>query len=434
MKKIIPFILLLVFTGLCYLNNILAKWKYNPEHQNITSPVSSPNDPEMSYYSEKFYIRKSGSKVKIKIHLFSENQKYSNRIFNSAVEALSFLDEHIGQYPYKELTIFNRRKNSISRQLPSVVSFEAKVFSSASVNQPERDIMEGVCRQYFYYAMMPQNRTDTLLCSALTNYTSDKIVFRYCSPEKISFNLFGYYPINGLNFLSYNEIPLIYSLGDYYYPEGSHELENYYCRPEMYLVSDTINGGRYYNEYIKTVTSKSVLMFYCLERYEGTDYVMHALRNYYRMNSFRKMDLEKFRKSFSGLKNFRAAKLVDMYLSKKEISDYSIREVVRTGDNTYEVYAERLGGASFIQDVCLYTDKDTLSQKWNGLERWKKLVFKTNAHVVGAEIDPYRKNIIDINYSNNSYIINKQYGGAVGLSLRWFFWMQNLLLILGSTA
>jgi hypothetical protein len=93
---------------------------------------------------------------------------------------------------------------------------------------------------------------------------------------------------------------------------------------------------------------------------------------------------------------------------------------------------ERIGDGIFKQDIALYTDNDTLFQIWDGNERLKKIIFRTENVVKGAEIDPYKKNILDLNYANNSYILKRQYGGSLRLSFRFLFWFQNLLLILGS--
>ena len=51
---------------------------------------------------------------------------------------------------------------------------------------------------------------------------------------------------------------------------------------------------------------------------------------------------------------------------------------------------------------------------------------------MGAEVDPYRKNLLDINFANNSYMIDEHYGASLSLAVRWFFWIQNALMILGS--
>ena len=112
--------------------------------------------------------------------------------------------------------------------------------------------------------------------------------------------------------------------------------------------------------------------------------------------------------------------------------DYGIKDVAKLDKNIYAVFAERLGDGVFKNDVALYTDKDTLYSHWDGSEKWKILLFETKNKVIAAEIDPRRKNMLDINFANNSYTVEKNYGASISLVLRWFFWVQNALLLLGS--
>jgi len=72
--------------------------------------------------------------------------------------------------------------------------------------------------------------------------------------------------------------------------------------------------------------------------------------------------------------------------------------------------------------------------QWSGEERVKILKFKTHDFPISAEIDPERKNPFDINYANNSMTVELQIMGSLSISLKWFFWMQNFLMIMGGLA
>ncbi|MEK6553460.1 MAG: hypothetical protein AABZ54_08445 [Bacteroidota bacterium] len=112
--------------------------------------------------------------------------------------------------------------------------------------------------------------------------------------------------------------------------------------------------------------------------------------------------------------------------------DYQVTSIKKSFTNEYEVLVERLGDGIFKNDVAFYTDKDTLYQKWGGIERWKILKFRTDNEVFAAEIDPYRKNLLDINFANNSLTVSHRVWASLSLSIRFFFWVQNALMVLGS--
>ncbi|MHB8930802.1 MAG: hypothetical protein ACYC5R_09420, partial [Melioribacteraceae bacterium] len=122
----------------------------------------------------------------------------------------------------------------------------------------------------------------------------------------------------------------------------------------------------------------------------------------------------------------------DEFYKSPKYFDYRVTSIQKNSEGEYEVLVERLGDGTSKNDIALYTDKDTLYQKWNGAERWKILKFRTNNKVVAAEIDPQRKNLLDINFANNSYTVEPRVWASLSLVIRLFFWIQNALVLLGS--
>lgn len=383
------------------------------------------------------FRRKNGSSVKINVLIQPENRKYTERYISAIKNSLSFFESRIGMYPYPVITLVDVPKTSMSGSLsfPALITAGAELFSPVETHTPEYAVVHGFARQYFYSAVACNELNEAWLSEGLSAYMTSKVLSSYYGRQLVSFRLFGYYPVFGLNFVSYNELPLIYSLGDFESPEGAQQLERYYMSPGLSAISDTSFLAPDPESYMVASYSKPELMLLSLERYLGFGKMMEIFRQYYRERRFTHAvginfintvkryageDMEWFFKNiYRGTSSF----------------DYSIR-YVRSGSRQgeYEIFAERIGDGIFRQEIVLVTDKDTLTYKWNGEEKWKKITFRTDNKVLYAEIDPDRKNILDHNYANNSYTVNKQYGGSASLSFRWFFWIQNLLLYLGSVA
>jgi len=112
--------------------------------------------------------------------------------------------------------------------------------------------------------------------------------------------------------------------------------------------------------------------------------------------------------------------------------DNKIKELVQTSDSTYNLFLERKGDGIFNTEIAVYTELDTSLIYWNGREKWKKIEINSKQQVISAQIDPKRKNIFDLNYANNSYTLETNHSAAISLSVRWFFWIQNALMVLGS--
>ena len=221
-------------------------------------------------------------------------------------------------------------------------------------------------------------------------------------------------------------------MADIQVPEGAKRIINYYRNSSIGTIADTSYKLPTRLSYVVNSYSKPELMLLTLERYLGINKMMSILKQYYDNykykhpvgNDFINIVQNNCKEDMNWFFN-------EFYFSAK-VFDYSISSVKKVSPNEYDVIAERLGDGFFKNDIYLYTDKDTLKQKWTTNDRWKVFRFKTNNKVVAAEIDPERKNLLDINVANNSFTLEPRVWASLSISIRWFFWVQNALMILGS--
>ena len=100
--------------------------------------------------------------------------------------------------------------------------------------------------------------------------------------------------------------------------------------------------------------------------------------------------------------------------------------------NLYELKITRLGDGIFPIDIKINKESGSSLLKWDGKARFKIVTFSSEEKVESVEIDPQKKNMLDVNFTDNSYTLDAGYVGAWSISMRWFFWIQNALMILGS--
>lgn len=387
--------------------------------------------------ANRIYKRKDGSEVKILCFLQYENRKFAQRYLAAVYNALKFFEDNLGAYPYETISIIDVPKTSTSgaMEYPTLFTTSTKVFSPEESNAPEEVTIHEFSHQYFYGLVANNEVYEAWLDEGFADYITAKILEEYYPAEKAFFTLFRYYPLRGIQFFSYKEIPLVYSLTSIVVPPEAKHLTNYYRNIAMGSISDTSYkhfNGESYEAYSY---DKPALALLSLERFIGKNAIMKIIKSYYEKNKYKHPtadDLfQSIRQNYSGDLSW----FVENYIKSSAFFDYEVSSVRKLEkDDQYEVLVKRKGEAVSPNEIVLYTDKDTLSSFWDGAERWKRFIFTTKNEVVGAEIDPYRKNLLDANFANNSYIINKQYGGAIRISLRWFFWMQNLLMIFGGLA
>lgn len=388
-------------------------------------------------FHKVIYKRKDSSEVNINVVILPEDEKYKDRFVNAVKNGLEFFENNIGIYPYSNLTIVDVPATSQSggMEYPTLITTGAELFSPEETLQPESVTIHEFVHQFFYGIVANNEVYDAWLDEGLTSYLSDKIDEYYYGKRLLNFKFLGYYPVFGLNFLSYNEIPLVYTLGTYILPRGADILRRYYEAPNSVSILDTSSKLPNRISYAIEAYSKPELVMISLERYLGPGKMMKILKEYFNKYKFRHPTSNEFLSILRERTKTDFNWIYENLFKSSAIFDYKVN-YVKPGenDNEYEVFIERIGDGIFKQEIALYTDRDTMFQTWDGKERWKNIIFKTENIVKGAEIDPYKKNIFDLNYANNSYLLKRQYEGSLRLSFRFLFWFQNLLLILGSVS
>ncbi|MFA7420239.1 MAG: M1 family metallopeptidase [Melioribacteraceae bacterium] len=380
------------------------------------------------------YSRKDGSQIQIIAFVQPEREKYFDRYFQVVKDCLRYFEDHIGIYPYQAVTLVDVPRTSASggMEYPTLFTVGAELFARKDTGWPEYLVAHEFSHQ-FYHGLIANNEvTEAWLDEGFTSYISTKIMYAYHQPILESFKVAQYVPIFGLNFLSYSDIPLIYILSDIFVTEGTRAITNYYANLNVGTIADTSYKLPTRLSYVVNAYNKPELVLLTLERYLGEEKMKLILKDYYNSYKYKHPTAKDF---FEAVKRNQREDMTwffdEFYRSSKSF-DYRVTSVQQTSDTEYEVLVERLGDGVFKTEIALVTDKNTLIRKWDGVEKWKIFKFTTVNKVTYAEIDPHRKNILDINFANNSYTLEEKNYAAVSISSRWFFWIQNALMILGS--
>jgi hypothetical protein len=380
------------------------------------------------------YTRKDGSQITIHAFVQPEREKYFDRYFNTVKNCLEFFEDNIGVYPYHNISLVDVPRTCAAggMEYPTLFTVSAELFSPISIGWPEYLVTHEFSHQFFQGILANNEVYSAWLDEGFASYVATKIMYKYYPNMYENFKFATYVPVYGLNFLSYNEIPLIYTLAELPIPEGSQSITSYYKNLTIGTMADTSCKLPTRLAYVVNSYSKPELVLLTLERYLSYSKMMNVLRDYFNGNKYKHPAGNDFinavqRNTTEDMTWF----FNDFYRSAK-IFDYTVSGINKISENEYGVVVERLGDGVFRNDIALYTDKDTLYQKWDGKNRWQVIHFRTANEVVGAEIDPQRKNLLDINFANNSYTTSQHVWASLSLSMRWFFWIQNALMILGS--
>lgn len=382
----------------------------------------------------EIYKRKDGSEILIQAYIQPERESYTERYFAAVKNALQYFEDHIGIYPYRNISLVDvpRTSGAGGMEYPTVFTVSAELFSPVETHQPESLVTHEFSHQ-FYYGIIANNEVyDAWLDEGLTTYITTKIMHHGYPAALASFKFAGYIPVFGLDFLSYRDIPIIYTLVDIQMPEGSKNFSRYYQNLTIGAIADTSYLQPSRLAYVVNSYNKPDLVLLTLERYLGYDKMMKILREYYDEFKFRHPKTEDFLNIVRKNADEDMEWFFDEFIRGSKYFDYKISTVTSLGEGYYAVFAERKGDGFFKNDIALITGSDTLYQKWDTPERYKIFYFRTDENVIAAEIDPLRKNMLDINIANNSYTTEPRNWASLSIAMRLFFWFQNALMILGS--
>jgi hypothetical protein len=380
------------------------------------------------------YRRKDGTQIAIQAYVQPEREKYFTRYFQNVKNCLRYFEDNIGIYPYQNITLVDVPRTSASggMEYPTLFTVSAELFSPKETGLPEYLVTHEFSHQFFHGLIANNEVYEAWLDEGFTSYIATKIMYNYQPEIFENFKFASYIPVFGLNFLSYNEIPLIYTTVDIKVPEGAKSAVAYYKNLTIGSLADTSYKLPTRLSYVVNSYSKPELVLHTLERYLGHEKMMKILRDYYNSFKYKHPRAADFISIVQKNSNEDMSWFFDEFYKAPKSFDYKVTSISRKPSNQYEVLIERLGDGIFKNDVALYTDKDTLYQKWGGSERWKILKFETPNEVIAAEVDPKRKNMLDINFANNSFTVEHKVWASLSLVIRFFFWIQNALVVLGS--
>lgn len=380
------------------------------------------------------YTRKDGSQIQINAFVQPEREKYFERYFKIVKDCLTYFEDNIGIYPYQSITLADVPRTSASggMEYPTLFTVSAELFARKDTGWPEYLVAHEFSHQYFQGLLANNEVYEAWLDEGFTSYIATKIMYKYHSPILENFKVAQHVPIFGLNFLSYSDIPLIYILSDVFITEGTRAITNYYANLNVGTIADTSYKLPTRLSYVVNSYNKPELMLLTLERYLGEEKMMLILKDYYDNFKYKHPKADDFIAVVNKFSREDMQWFFDEFYRSSKSFDYRVSYVKKISETEYEVLVERLGDGIFKTEIALVTDKNTQIRKWDGKEKWKIFKFTTVNKVTAAEIDPQRKNLLDINFANNSYTLEEKDYAALSISSRWFFWVQNALMILGS--
>lgn len=371
------------------------------------------------------------------------------RYFDATFKALRYYGEWYGEYPYETVTVVDPANDSRSggMEYPTLFTGGGNMFSPKETSSPEGVTVHEFGHQFWYGLVGNNEFEEAWLDEGFNTYSVDRVMGMAWPPFRPSRYFFG-----GGGAASYVGIPHVY-----------HELEqSWYSSANLGIRTQGKNdimarkGWDYYQSYGLNSYTKPGMSLLQLERTVGEESMYRIMRTYHHRYRFKHPTSQDFINTVNEVTGRDMNWFFQNTWFSSNLFDYAISEITnrripapsgifstngtpmetpeQTGP-TYEssVAVMRKGEALSPVDVLVvFENGEEKKEVWDGQDRWKKFVYKTDSPVRHAVADPDLKLVMDVDYVNNSKV-SRPAGfrslAARKIGIRALFWVQSSLEI-----
>ena len=365
----------------------------------------------------------NGSMGKVKIRLLMQpgHVRQADRHMRIMQDALKRFDEWYGPYPYKQITVVdpgNLRAGGM--EYPTLITGDTTWWMPDGLRLVEQVVEHEFGHQYWYGMVGSNEFEDAWLDEGINSYTECKILDDIFGKDNSAMDLWH---------ITENDV--------------SQQRNGYLSAADLDPMSrfayQYVNGSSYGDiTYGKTAT-----VLYTLEKVIGAETLKRAIHTYFMKYRFTHPTKEDFLKTVEEVSGQNLRWYFDQAVYGTAILDY---EIMRAHSDRLDWYVEkqpdeqkgetmfrtmvivhRKGDFIFPVDVLIKFDNgESVTEHWDGKDRWVRYAYDKKAKLVSAEIDPEHAVLLDRNFFNNSYV-EEEDSGAKWKIINYWTWVVQML-------
>lgn len=368
----------------------------------------------------------------------------AHRYLQAAKAALAYFDEHVGKYPYPNLTIVDPQWGAFGAggmEYPTLITGGSLWGIPDGVRLVENVTIHEFGHQYFYGLVGSNEFEEAWLDEGITQYYETRIMDATYGAKTSSIDFMGYH------------------MGDFESTRSGYTaLENPKIAPTYAYAWDYKAGG-----YGSMTYNKSATFLTTLQRMIGTDVMDEVMKTYFERWKFRHPCSRDFIAVVNEVVHKRLGDkfgknmdwFFDQVLYGTDVCDYAlarisnqpafgVRGVVDSAGEKitprekydpkkaqqYEctVLVTRLGEVKMPVDVLVHFDTGReVREHWDGQDRWKQFQYDGTEKIEWAKVDPDDVLAIDINGNNNSKTTEPVTQPIWKYTVKFLYWIQNVM-------
>ena len=383
-----------------------------------------------------------GNPVKLKLLTYPGHEHFADRYFTTITNALSYLGEHLGPYPYSALTIVDPPIHGLftgGMEYPTLISSLSFCFFPKGIKTPETLATHEFVHQYFMQMLATNEQEDPWMDEGFTTYFEGRILDHYEGEKTGTIDVMGIRSGN----VEFNRIEFF-------------AMDNPKIADSDRWSWEYENGG-----YGTIAYNKTALWLRTLEGLIGIETMDEIMRTYFERWKFKHPGGQDFFDIVNEIvpKNHgdKFGENMDWFFEQvfygTDVCDYKVANIYNdqirnsagyfentddciTPVQTYknedvyksEVVLHRLGEIILPVDVVIeFEDGTVVNEVWDGKERSKAFKYQKSSKIVSAEIDPERKIYIDKNFINNSHTVQMPKTGIRKYLAQFMVGIQNIM-------
>ena len=378
--------------------------------------------------------------VEIKAMVPIEHRTLAPRLIQAAKNALEYLDENVGEYPFPTLTIIDPPLHGLRSGLmeyPTLITGGSAYGAPKGFRGVESLIVHEFAHQYFMMMLASNEKEEAWLDEGFVTYYEDRIGINYYGEKHSQMDLFGIH--QGNREMSRAEYT---SMGNHasgatadqgWVNKTTRSRELVYQKTGTMLVTlERMIGLETMNKLIKTYFEK-----WKFKHPRGEDFIAVALEVVEKEKGIemrntvesllRQSIYEASYCDYQMTFAFSNKKTTPMGLLEKGDSlVFNQAETLETYHNSVRV--DRKGELILPTEIeIIFKNGEKKIIEWDGKEPSKLFEFESTSKILSAHLDPEQKIYLDIDLNNNSYTWKPETSVFKKYAFKVMFWVQNVL-------
>ncbi len=379
--------------------------------------------------------------VDIRLLCYPDHLHIGERYFTAIKNAMEYLDEHVGAYPYKTLTIVDPPYHGIfssGMEYPTLVTTLSACFLPKGIKTTETIAIHEFIHQYFMQMVATHEQEEPWMDEGMTTYYESRILDHYYGKKTSTIDFLG----ATVGSKEYNRIEFF-------------NMWNPKIGDNSFFARQFTQGG-----YGPISYNKVAIWMQTLEGLVGLETMDKIMRTYFErwkfkhpctrdfINVVNEVVTSKHGDDFGENMNW----FFDQVLFGSDVCDYELGSINNrkdqplngyfpdtdecqtvsdydwdSADQTATVVAYRNGEVIMPVEILVeFKDGSSVLEQWDGKARFKEFVYPGKA-VECAELDPERKIYLDKNFLNNGMTLKSQKPTIRKYATQFMSWIQNAM-------